>query len=272
MKLVAVGECTIDHYVNQHIEAVGGISLNYAVNARRCGATRVGLVTCTGDDPGAALVHAKLNQELVESDHVHCLPGPTGTQAIIMAAGGERIFPPGGYSAGVMADFRITADDLAYIREFEIVAVPYFRQIEHIFQAVMLDPLLRAWRVADLLDGADCGPGLINLRPLLSILDLAFISSSQASVEQIAQLVLGTNCLIVVTHGPDGSTALAGAERHFQPAVAVAQAIDTTGCGDAFQAAFTIEYARSRTIQAALAAGAAQAARVIGHYGATGTA
>jgi fructoselysine 6-kinase len=136
----------------------------------------------------------------------------------------------------------------------------------------MLDPQSHAWRVADLLDGSDCGPALINIHELLTHLDLVFISGGREMVEQIHQssIAIATHTLIVVTHGPDGSSAIAGDEISFQPALPVAQAIDTTGCGDAFQAAFTIEYFRSRNIRAALAAGATQAAIVIGHYGATG--
>ncbi|MDZ4719793.1 MAG: PfkB family carbohydrate kinase [Roseiflexaceae bacterium] len=272
MNLVAVGECTIDHYLDLNIEAVGGISLNYAVNARRCGAARVGLVTCTGADSGAALVRAKLAREQIEAQHVHTLPGSTGTQAITMAAGGERIFPPGGYNPGVLAEFRLTQADLAYIREFDIVAVPYFRQIAHLFRAAILDPQSHAWHVADLLDAADCGPALINIRELLIHLDLAFVSGGREMVEQIRQSSIATPTLIVVTHGPHGSSAIVGEEIYFQPALPVALAVDTTGCGDAFQAAFTIEYFRSRNIRAALADGATQAAVVIGHYGATGIA
>jgi fructoselysine 6-kinase len=272
MNLVAVGECTIDQYLDLGIETVGGISLNYAVNARRCGATRVGLVTCTGDDPGAELVRAKLARELIEAQHVYRLPGRTATQAIRMAAGGERIFPPGGYHSGVLADFQLTQSDLAYLREFDIVAAPYFLQIEHIFRAAMLDPHSRAWRVADLLDGADCGPALCNIREWLPKLDLVFISGNHDLVEQLCQFELNPTPLLVVTHGAQGSSAIVGADTIFQPALPVANAIDTTGCGDAFQAAFSVEYFHSRDIRAALFAGASQAALVIGQYGATGSA
>ena len=53
-----------------------------------------------------------------------------------------------------------------------------------------------------------------------------------------------------------------------QPAVDVKKIVDTTGCGDAFQAAFTVSYFKDGDIRKALKAAAQQAAKVIQHYGA----
>ena len=58
------------------------------------------------------------------------------------------------------------------------------------------------------------------------------------------------------------------AKPQFQAALEVDNLIDTTGCGDAFQAAFTVSYFRDGDIAAALFRGANQAARVLKHFGA----
>jgi fructoselysine 6-kinase len=77
--------------------------------------------------------------------------------------------------------------------------------------------------------------------------------------------------MLVITHGAEGSTALLNGHRYSEPAVAVPseEQVDTTGCGDAFQAAFVVEYLRRRDIAAALRTGALRAAQVIRHLGAT---
>jgi fructoselysine 6-kinase len=271
VNIVAVGECTRDRYLDSVVDAVGGISLNFAITARRCGAGSVAIVSCIGVDDAADSIRERLAREDVDTTHLHALPGATASQAIRIAAAGERTFPAGGYDAGVLATFHLDADDVSFIGTFDVVVAPYFRQIKQLFYPAMQAATARAKRVADLLDGEDLGPDLSGLDPLLDTLDVAFISGNEETVELLLPRSRETRTLLVVTHGADGSSALASGIRHFEPAVVVpiVERIDTTGCGDAFQAAFTVEYFRCGDISLALHAGAARAATVIRHLGAT---
>lgn len=270
MNVVCIGEITIDRYLDLGRDLVGGISLNVAVNARRCGARRVGLVSCVGNDPGGVLARAKLLREGVEESHVRTLHGATARQDIRMLPGGERLFPPGGYHPGVLADLRMADDDLEYLRTFDVAVVPVFRQIEHIVRAVLDDPGFAGRRVADFLDGADLGAGLQSLTAYLPRLDLAFVSGGAETVAQLAPLARAFRGMIVVTLGAEGSVAIAGDERVFQPALPAPEPVDTTGAGDAFQAAFALSYFADGDVRRALARGAERAAEVLRHYGATG--
>jgi sugar/nucleoside kinase (ribokinase family) len=269
MKIAAVGECTIDRYLDLAIETIGGISLNYAVNARQCGASYAALITCTGDDEGAAPVRDYLARAQVDSSHVTMRPGPTAVQEIVMAAGGERIFAPGSYKPGVLSEYALSADDIAFLRSFDVIHAPYFRQIEHIFSAAILNPDLQAARIVDFLQGTDCGPRLGRIVELFDTLTIAFLSGGDEAIEILLPETRHTQTVVVVTHGAAGSTALRAGERRHTPALHAAAPVDTTGCGDAFQAAFTVEYLQHRDLDAALRAGAHQAARVLTHYGAT---
>jgi fructoselysine 6-kinase len=271
MQIVAVGECTLDRYLDLNRTYVGGISLNFAVHARRCGAQRVALVTRTGDDPEASLIRAALTAEGVDQSHVGALPGPTAHQDVRLLAGGERLFPPGGYSEGVLRDFTLTPDDLAFIRTFDVVAAPYFRQVAHLFEATIGDPTLHARRVADFLDGDEAADRIEGMIAWLDRLDIAFISGERALVERLRPYAANSRALVVVTHGSAGSTALMGGEEFFQPAAPAAELRDSTGCGDAFQAAFTVAHFGGARVPDALARAAAHAAQVIAHYGAIGS-
>ncbi len=202
---------------------------------------------------------------------MHQLPGQTASQVIHLAGGGERIFPPGGYDSGVLADFRLDESDLACIRGADVVAVPVFRELIHLVDAVIHDSARRGLLVGDLLDGADLGADLGGIDALLGACDLLFLSGDLATVERLLPRSERSGTLLVITHGAAGSTALLNGHRHAEPAVLVPseEQVDTTGCGDAFQAAFVVEYLRRRDIQAALSAGAMRAAQVIRHLGAT---
>jgi len=272
VKVVAVGECTRDRYIERDVDTVGGISLNFAVNARRSGAERVSLVSCIGRDAAGTAAQVSIEREGIDASHVHVLPGETASQAIRLTAGGERVFPPGGYRPGVLAEFQLTDTDLAFIASHDVVALAYFRQIKHLFMPALQAAAGSRLRVADLLDGEDLGVNLADLDPLLEALDVVFISGGAGMVERLLPQSRETGTIIVVTHGAAGSTALLRGERTFEPAhpVPVEERIDTTGCGDAFQAAFVVEYYRRRAIPGALQAGATRAAEVLRHIGATG--
>ncbi len=271
MRIVAVGECTRDRYIDHDVERIGGISLNFAINARRSGAEHVAIVSCIGTDGANDAIRAKLTGEDIDATHLHVQSGMTASQVIRLSRGGERVFPPNGYSAGVLATFLLDATDLAYITTFDVVAAPYFRQVKQLFGLAM-EAAANATRVADLLDGEDLGSDLAGIDPLLDTLDLAFISGDERTVELLLPRSRLTRTLIVITHGAAGSTALMGGRRYVEPAIAVPvdEQVDTTGCGDAFQAAFTVDYLRRGAVPHALRAGATRAAEVIRHVGATG--
>ncbi|MFN0182068.1 MAG: PfkB family carbohydrate kinase [Gemmatimonadales bacterium] len=272
MKVVAVGECTVDRHLDRGVETVGGISLNFAINCRRIGASEVALVSSVGLDDGAERVRAKLALDAVDTSRLREAPGVTATQEIRLGPGGERIFPPGGYHPGVLADLHLSAADREFIGGFDLVAVPYFRQLEHLFWPAMTAARPGAKRVVDLLDGADLGADFAGIAPIVATADLVFLSAVPEVVESLLHWARGAQAVIVVTHGAAGSTGLVAGQRVAVPAVPVpaAEVVDTTGCGDAFQAAFAIEYFQSGELARALRAGATRAASVIGHVGATG--
>lgn len=270
MHVAAVGECTVDHYLERGTRCVGGISLNFAVHALRAGATRVSLVSCTGDDEGGAMVRAAAVREGVDITHLASRPGRTASQAIHLAAGGERIFPPGGYDEGVLADFRLDDTALAMLHDADVIAIPYFRQLLPLVAPVIEMRDVHALCVADLLDGADLGEAHEALDSLLDGVDVCFLSATEHAAERLLPRTRGRRSVLVVTHGARGSTALhdGSATCTAAEAVPAAECVDSTGCGDAYQAAFSVSYARDRDITAAMHAGAARAARVIRHLGA----
>lgn len=269
MNIVCVGESTLDYYPDLNRGFVGGISLNFAVHSKRCGAERVALVSGVGSDPAGEMVRQKLAREGIDSSHLYVREGETARQNIIITPGGERIFPPGGYTSGMLADFRLSAADREFIQQFDIIVAPLFQQIEPIFNDVMQELPLRGKRVVDFLDLSDYGRDYRGMAALIKQLDLAFISGSRETVD-ILQPVSGEMAgIIVVTRGAEGSTALVRGQPFDQPALPVATAVDTTGCGDAFQAAFTLAYFRHGDVRLALQAGARQAAEVLQHYGAS---
>jgi fructoselysine 6-kinase len=215
------------------------------------------------------LILQKLTREGIDTSHVHICTGETARQDIVVTPTGERIFPGGGYHPGVLADFRLSKWDLEFVQGFDVIVAPLFPQIEPIFNQVIQNEMFGGKRVADLLDLADYGKDYRGMATLIKQLDIAFISGNQETIDILHPLSLQMGGIVVVTRGAEGSTALVNGQQFDQPAIQVATTVDTTGCGDAFQAAFTVFYLRHGDIRLALQQGARQAAQVLQHYGAS---
>jgi fructoselysine 6-kinase len=266
LHVISVGESTIDHYIDLQKNFVGGISLNFAVHCKRCGAEKVSLLTSIGNDSSSRILKT-LERNGIDTSYVKVVEGPTASQEISVGTDGDRIFPAGGYDPGVLERFQLTAQDIKFIQQHNLLASAIFKQVEPLFFQSMRIPF-QGWRVVDFLDLSDYGKTIGMIERLNEHLNIAFVSGDLNLIEQLRPLSRSSNCLFVITLGADGSAALIKGEPVFQPAIKVDYVLDSTGCGDAFQAAFTISYWNERDIRKALQAAAQNAALVIQHYGA----
>ena len=125
---------------------------------------------------------------------------------------------------------------------------------------------VRAWLASrGVLVSQDCGvtSGYENL-------DIAFCSQAAdgAPATAVAQVAVdGGARLAVVTCGADGSVAYDGRTWWHASAVPV-EALDTTGAGDSYPAAFLDAWVAGADVDQAMAAGSARAARTCAHLGA----
>jgi len=266
MDIVAVGECTIDWYSAIKSFAVAGISLNFAVQSKRCGANRASLVSCIGDDPDGTVILSKLDKEGVDRSHVHVRSGATATQDVVVDQNGESWFGEGCYHPGVLEGWFLGDEDLDFIASHDVLHVSYFDPFVPLFSLMCTDLGRPIRRVADL-------QGISNVAKAaehLQMIDILFVNGNEELARQLTSPSMNLhNTIIVVSMGSAGSMALRRGMSYYQPAIRVPMVIDTTGCGDTFQAAFTVSYFSSGDIQTALERGAVQASKVIGHFGST---
>jgi fructoselysine 6-kinase len=268
MKIVSVGEITIDRYLRQNLSFVGGISLNFAVNAKRSGADKVSLVSCVGNGPEGAWVLETLAREQVDSSHVAVLEGKTAEIDIDVYDNAERVFPAVGYRANVLNRLRLTKAIEAFINRHDILVMGYDgHKPESLTNQLLHLPRDNGKRVVDFGDWSTGHKKELTTETFNHI-DLAFFSGDEATLMNLLPLAETLECLLVVTMGAAGSVAFTPHGVLAQSAIQAGKPVDSTGCGDAFQAAFTVNYFRDGNIAAALSQGAFRAARVLNHYGA----
>ncbi len=268
MKIVSVGEITIDRYLRQNLSFVGGVSLNFAVNAKRSGVDTVSLVSCVGSGPAGAWALDTLARERVDSSHVAVLEGKTAVCAIEVYDNADRVFPVGSYRANVLSSLRLTNTIKDFINQHDVLVTLYDGDTPGSLTHQLLQlPRHKHKRVIDFGDWTKGHKKEVTLKTFNNI-DLAFISGDESTVADLLPIAENSDCLMVVTLGAAGSVALTAYGVLAQAAIQVDNPVDSTGCGDAFQAAFTVNYFRDGIIPAALHHGAIQAARVLKHYGA----
>ena len=266
MKIVSVGEITIDHYLRQRQRYVGGISLNFAVNAKRSGADTVSLISCVGDGAEGQTVLDTLQREGVDHAHVYVMPGDTAVYELEVTDSAEGIVPAGGYRANVLRQLVLDQRNAAFIMAHDILVTMYGQFMPEVLLDQLLLPAKRIKRVVDF---GDCKNGRHDMfsAELFDQIELAFITGDEQAIAALRPFVERSRCQFVVTLGAAGSVALTPEKRFEQAAIGVDRPVDTNGCGDAFQAAFTVSYFQDGDLQTALRRGALRAAEVITHYG-----
>jgi sugar/nucleoside kinase (ribokinase family) len=269
VRITAVGDCGVDRYVSRGVDRPGGITLNFAANARRLfppGDT-VGVVGAVGTDPEARLVRRAVEDLGLEAALAE-REGATSIQYIDQQPSGEKIFVR--YEEGVLGGFRLGPGEREVVARSDVLMAVVYSQIEGLFDSVMESPS-RGLRAVDFSDLAGVTRGAGIVERYLDRFQVGFfglLPEDDDLIQRLEDLACRSGRLLVVTLGAAGSLALGGPERLVQPAIPVPRVVDTTGAGDAFAAGFLREYCYTGRVARSLEAGARSAAETVQRLGA----
>ena len=249
----------------------GGSAANVAVWARRLGA-RVTLAGKIGDDALGVLMRANLDREGV-SDGVQVVRGGATTRvAALVSPHGERAFVTDkesvlGFAPGDLDPALLNGADLVFVSGYAV-----FSSASAAFLSPFLDEARRRGvRIAFDPSSFDLVASYGPTRLLREVGHVDFLMVNEAEAVTLhpdaPAALLDTTGTVVVKRGANG----ASVTRRNLSRSAVApriEVVDTTGAGDAFDAAFLVEYVRRGDADAALAAGNRIGAFVARHLGA----
>lgn len=255
-------------------ETPGGDAANVAVAFARLGG-RAGMIGAVGDDPAGRALREHLAAAGVDTRRVLVLDVPSGRAFSLVEPDGVRRLL---YTRGANALRKLTEEDLAYARDalWLYVADPLPATVETLAKwyrdgeglpRLALDP-----------GSAGAARGLGFFVPIFPHISALLLNEGEAralagrdTLEGAVDLLRGRCPLVVVKRGARGALVAAAEEGFSFPAFPV-RVVDTTGCGDAFNAAFLFVLARGGTLREATrwgnAAGALSAGR-LGAYGPT---
>jgi ribokinase len=234
----------------------GGAATNVAVALARLGA-RVRLLGFIGSDEAGSFLLQRLSALPLDLRYVRRVEKPTGRVYVVLDRSGRRaMLALRGANAELKPGF-IGPEALAGVEHLHLSST----------KPALTEWLLAEAKKAGLTTSYDPGSavaseGFERLRAALSHVDVLLVNEREACMLGLENLRQGFKGLLVVKRGPLGSEA--PFEGVSAPAFEV-NAVDTTGAGDAFNAAFLVCWKLGMELSECLllanAAGALKASR-----------
>jgi len=259
MKITALTSCCVDVYPELDKIYVGGNSLNFATQCKLSGIKEVSIIAAVGNDKSGKLIEVHLDKCGIPRKHVYRIDQTTASNKIFIDEKGDRYFKEDSWNGGAFDAFRLSENDWRLLENSDIIAMPAGDpNLEEVLNR-RKDQLV----IIDFLDYFT----LNFIEQRIESIDITFISAKEEMLDRLNALSIKSGKMIVATLGSKGSVAFFDNQTYYQEALEVDEIVDTTGCGDAFQAAFIIEWYRSADLKKALYKGALAAKNVLGFMG-----
>lgn len=263
MKLAAIGSNCIDYYNNVDGGKAypGGGPVNMAVYAVRLGgqASYIGPV---GSDEYGRIMRQAVEGKGVDVSHMHVKEGGTAVSQVQLIDG-ERVF--GDYDEGVLTDYTLSEEDLAFIAQHDVVVCDLWGKVEGFFGRLEGMGVKTAF---------DCAtrPGDEASRTAIPHTDYLFFSSDDGDTETLRELMKVLHGqgpkLVIAMLGEEGSLCFDGETFHKFGIVPCEDLVDTMGAGDSYIAGFLTGLVEGLPIEDCMKKGAANSTETLRYFGA----
>lgn len=252
MKIATVGDNCIDAYINLNQAYPGGNPVNVAVYTIRLGGAASYTGVVGNDEYGERMLNALKNKG-IDISHVRVLPGKTAV-AQVELVNGERVF--GDYDEGVLAQFKLTDEDIEFLCSHELVVTGLWGNIHNDLHKIKAKGTTIAFDFATRISG-----GIVD--KAISKVDYAFFSydgGDKAYIREFMESIyIKGPRLVIVTLGEKGSICYDGSE-FFSYGIVPCKVVDTMGAGDSYIAGFLRGVLLGKKIEECMKLGAENAA------------
>lgn len=264
MNLTALTPCCVDYYPQLDKSFMGGNTLNLATMwKKKSPKANISVITCLGNDENGKRILKHFENIQIDTSRVYIKEGKTANNQLRVDEFGERFGIEGTWDGGVYETFLLSEDDWEFVSKQDVVAIPGNNPN---FQEMIKRKNPNQLLSVDFLDIEN----KLVLEDTVEYTDIAFITATKELLPKYENISKEKGKLIVVTLGAEGSYAFLNGKIYFQEALPIDKVIDTTGCGDAYQAAFALSYYKYKSIPKAMLAGAEAALEVLQVWGGVG--
>lgn len=260
IRIATVGDNCMDVYDKEGKAYPGGNPINVAVYVKRLGGDSC-YIGAVGTDPYGQVMIDAIKGKDVDVSHIKVLEGNTAVTHVEIIDG-DRVF--GDYEEGVMADFKIDADDVEFLCGYDLVVSGIWGMVEKEL------PLIKEKGVPVAFDFATEKDHPV-IDTAIPYVDYAFFADDATSEEEIKEFMKTIHArgpkVVTVTRGGEGSISYDG-ENFYKFGIVPCEVVDTMGAGDSFIAGFLYSICAGKTIPEAMADGAANSSVTIAYSGA----
>lgn len=266
VRVIGIGDNVCDKYYPAKMMYPGGQAMNFSVYAKMLGADSA-YMGVFGRDEVASHVIKTLDELSVDHSRCRQYDGENG-YAKVRLVDGDREFIMSN-RGGIVNEHPLNLDDedIAYIKTFRLV---------HTSNNGHFDSQLSKVKEAGIplsYDFSGRWKESYYMEEVAPFVDYAFASCGNAPEEEITELcrtLVSKGCrLVVATRGSRGSLIYDG-KKFYTQVPKLVDAIDTLGAGDSFATAFLLSLIEGESIEQAMEAGAAFAAKTCMVNGAFG--
>lgn len=262
MRIVGVGDNTVDVYVHLGKAFPGGNAVNVPVFCSRLG-NAAAYVGSFGNDWAGDLLKTALGTEGVDTAHCQTFDH-SNAWSNIDVVDGDRVFV--GADSGASARIELRKEDLDFVSTFDIVHSSVYSHLEDRLPELKRHAALLSFDFAQNWEAS-------YLAKVLPHVDIAFFSAPSMAPQELRgalERLRGQGPRIAVaTQGAKGATAVDGNGLYLEEAKPTT-VVDTLGAGDALIAAFLDAVVAGASLPEALNAGTLEAAKACRQFGAFG--
>jgi len=265
MKVLALACCCVDVYPQTGKIMPGGNALNLAVNCKLNGAD-VFVMGNIGTDNYGGIIKQAADKYKINRDYLYEVSGISANNIIHIDASGDRYFKEGAWTGGVWDKYKISERDKAFARTMDAVRT-------EVGEADFINIISLKKDGHGPLMSSDFYDNKITpeYEKYFPFLDLFFISGKEQDSPEFRKTLKDWSqkykTIFTATLGESGSVSYKNGEEFICPAVKVAKVVDTTGCGDSYQAGFIMDYLKNKNILSAMQTGSQYASKTLAFMG-----
>ncbi|MFS0634367.1 fructoselysine 6-kinase [Mesobacillus foraminis] len=258
MDFIAIGDNCIDYYIDSNKKYAGGNAVNFAVYINQLGqeSSYFGVV---GDDENGRIIIQSLKEQGIDTSFIRMAEGRTAVTEVQLK-NGDRVL--GEYDEGVFANFSITPQELAWIKQHPYIHTAIWGKCDAYLQELHRTSII-SYDFANKYD-------LERIKEISKYINYGFISYDKD--DHVIRSILRVICengadAAIATLGENGSLAYDGFD-YIRHGVNSVDVVDTLGAGDSFIAGFMYGIAAGKDLKESLISGTDKASKTIQYFGA----